>query len=190
MSTTPYNAPLQMSEIILRTSRFDDVKSWYQKFFGDLKPAVETDTQRKMTSVPHIQRLCFLRIHVAFPYTQVLGIFEVPQAHAAQDMHAGLDHMQFRELSLENLFGRYEMLKKQGVLPTHCFNHGPGTSFYYKDPDGNVVELSAVNFDTEADYLAFFQTEAYRRNIEGRPVEPERYIAEQRAARATAGAAA
>ena len=186
MSTTAFNSPLQVSEIILRTSRYDEIKGWYQTLFGGLKPTVETQTERRMKSVPHIERLCFLRIHASFPFTQVLGIFEVPEAREPAQMNAGLDHMQFRESSLANLFGRYEMLKNGGVLPTHCFNHGPGTSFYYKDPDGNVVELSAVNFDNESDYLAFFQTDEYRSNVEGYEVEPESYIAERLASPAGA----
>ena len=32
-------------------------------------------------------------------------------------------------------------LKAAGILPYWCINHGPTTSLYYKDPDGNVIEL-------------------------------------------------
>lgn len=180
-TTTPPRppGPLQISEIILRTSRFDALKNWYQVFFGGLRPNLETDTGGRMKSVPHIERLCFLRIHAAFPYTQVLGIFEVPGADVAPRMHAGLDHMQFRERSLADLFARYAMLKDQGVTPTHCFNHGPSSSFYYRDPDGNTVELSAVNFATEQEYLAFFGSDAFRQNVEGHPIDPEQFIAQR-----------
>jgi catechol-2,3-dioxygenase len=172
--------PLQVSEIILRTARFDEMKSWYQILFGGLEPSVETATRRQMKSVPHIERLCFLRIHVAFPYTQVLGLFEVPEATPARGMVRGLDHMQFREQGLEELFQRYEHLKAFNIRPTQSFNHGPSTSFYYADPDDNVVELSAVNFPNEKDYLAFFQSAAFKQNVEGDPIDTEHYIAECR----------
>lgn len=183
-TTTPPRppGPLQISEIILRTSRFDALKDWYQVFFGGLRPSLETDTGGRMKSVPHVERLCFLRIHAAFPYTQVLGIFEVPGADVAPRTQAGLDHMQFRERSLADLFVRYAMLKDQGVTPTHCFNHGPSSSFYYRDPDGNTVELSAVNFATEQEYMAFFRSDGFRQNVEGHPIDPEQFIAQRTAA--------
>lgn len=187
--TTSFDAPLQVSEIILRTSRFDELKAWYQWLFGDMKPSVETGTERKLKSAPHVERLCFLRIHSSFPYTQVLGIFEVPEAKKPDVINLGLDHVQFREATMENLFKRYEHLKSRGIVPTHCFNHGPSTSFYYQDPDENVVELSAVNFPKEPEYLAFFQTEEFRRNVEGEAVEPEGYIAMRRAWMSKTGSA-
>ena len=56
-------------------------------------------------------------------------------------------------------------------------NHGPGTSFYYTDPDGNTVELSGPNFDNEAEYLAYFDSEAYRTNIAGIVIDPDEYAA-------------
>ena len=170
--------PLQISEIILRTRKFDEMKGWYQEFFGGLKPTVESAPHGTLKSAPAVERLCFLRIHMSFPYTQVLGIFELPEAPASKGYGSGLDHMQFREAKLENLFRRHERLKAAGVRPTHSFNHGPGTSFYYADPDGNVVELSANNFESESEYLAFFHTDAFRKNVEGNPVDADTYAAQ------------
>ena len=40
-------------------------------------------------------------------------------------------------------------LKGEGIEPYWCLNHGPTTSMYYKDPDGNKVELQIDNFDTD-----------------------------------------
>jgi hypothetical protein len=59
-------------------------------------------------------------------------------------------------------------------------NHGPSTSFYYRDPDGNVVELSAVNFSTEAEYVAFVNSEAFKKNIAGIEIEAAEFIAKYR----------
>ncbi len=184
MTDTLANAPLQISEIILRTNRYDELTQWYRSLFGDMEPTIQADTKGEFKSIPYIERLCFLRIHVAWPFSQILGIFEVTDATAAKGMHSGMDHMQFRDGSLENLFLRYEWLLSRGVTPTHCYDHGPGTSFYYKDPDGNVVELSASNFDNAADHQAFFHSEAFRQNVEGHEVEPQAYIIQRRAARA------
>ena len=61
------------------------------------------------------------------------------------------------------------------------YNHGPGTSFYYHDPDGNTVELSSANFANEADYLAYFRSEAYKKNISGIEIDAAAYVARFRA---------
>jgi len=168
--------PMQISEIIIHTANYEQVRDWYRKVFNDVVPAMETDCKGRMSSIPMVERLCFLRLVMGHPFTQILGIFEIPQAFPSEGVHAGLDHMQFREESRESLFSRYEKLKRQGILPFQTYDHGPGTSFYYHDPDGNVVELSALNFETEAEYLAFFQTEAFRSNIEGVAIDADAYI--------------
>ena len=174
--------PLQISEIILHTRHFDIMQGWYSRLFDGLKPAVESEPQRGLKSAPEVTRLCFFRIHFQYPFTQVLGLFEVPEITSGNPRAPGLNHMQFREASLENLFQRYDMLKAQGVLPFKTYNHGPGSSFYYRDPDGNEVELSATNFSSQEDYLAFMRSEAFRSNVEGHAVDAQSYIAEVRAA--------
>ena len=43
----------------------------------------------------------------------------------------------------------YLRLKKQGIVPHTCMNHGFTTSLYYLDPDGNEVEIQVDNFKTK-----------------------------------------
>ena len=83
---------------------------------------------------------------------------------------------QVTEETFQDLFARFEALKECGILPEYTWNHGPGTSFYYKDPDGNMMELSAPNFDNENDYLAYFTTDSYRRNITGIKINADEYV--------------
>jgi hypothetical protein len=71
--------PLQISEIILHTRHFDIMQGWYSRLFDGLKPAVESEPQRGLKSAPEVTRLCFFRIHFQYPFTQVLGLFEVPE---------------------------------------------------------------------------------------------------------------
>ena len=61
----------------------------------------------------------------------------------------GLDHVQFRHASLGALLDRYEILRDLGIKPHRTMNHGPSTSFYYRDPDGNGVELYRDRPDSE-----------------------------------------
>jgi hypothetical protein len=84
--------------------------------------------------------------------------------------------MQLRHATLGDMFTRYERLKAVGITPHRSMNHGPGTSFYYRDPDGNTVELSGPNFERERDYLAYFESEAFRKNIAGIPVDPDEFV--------------
>jgi hypothetical protein len=77
-------------------------------------------------------------------------------------------------------------LRAQGIVPAKAYNHGPGTSFYYRDPDNNLVELSAVNFIDEKDYLAYYSSESYRKNVSGIPVDADTYVARYRAGTAQA----
>lgn len=43
------------------------------------------------------------------------------------------------------------------------------------------MELSAVNFAAEIDYLAYYRSEAYRRNVSGIEVDAGEYVARYRA---------
>ncbi len=70
--------------------------------------------------------------------------------------------------------------RRLGILPHRMANHGPGTSFYYRDPNRNIVELSASNFVTEAEYREFFTSEGYKRNPSGIEIEADAYIARYR----------
>ena len=38
---------------------------------------------------------------------------------------------------------------RQLIRKIRIFNHGPTTSMYYQDPDGNVLELQIENFDSD-----------------------------------------
>jgi catechol-2,3-dioxygenase len=40
----------------------------------------------------------------------------------------------------------YDRLRKAGVEPAFCLDHGLTISIYYEDPEGNYVELQSDNF--------------------------------------------
>jgi len=89
----------------------------------------------------------------------------------------GLNHVQFKCETLGAALDRYERLKAVGISPVRSFNHGPGTSFYYRDPDGNTMEISGPNLATETEYRAYFQTEAFRRDPRGVAIDPDEFVA-------------
>jgi catechol-2,3-dioxygenase len=168
LSATRDLPSVRLSEIVLRTARYAELKDWYQAVLG-VDPYIDTADY------------CFRRLHVEYPYSQVLAIFCVPEASTVSGPVAGLDHIQLRHASLEAMFDRYECLKQVGIVPYTSMNHGPGTSFYYRDPDQNSVELSGPNFDDEQEYLAYFDSESYRNNIAGILVDPDDFVERYRA---------
>jgi catechol-2,3-dioxygenase len=178
--------PMRMSEIVLKTARYDDLKVWYQGMLG-IAPFYEHVPKAPAQSEPGKQeratdlRLCFIRLYIDHPYAQVLAIFDIPGTKAAPSGDPGLHHMQFRNPTMDDLFERYARLKGLGIVPHRTANHGPGTSFYYRDPDQNVVEISANNFATVEEYRAYFNSESYRRNPSGIEIDPDEYIARYRA---------
>ncbi len=171
---------LRISEIVLKTSQFDAMRQWYVDVLG-MEPFYERRPEKAGGADGKYLRasdvaLCFFRLHLDYPYAQVLAIFEVPDLDADPAAGPGLHHMQLRHASLEGLFDRYDRLKSAGFQPHRTANHGPGTSFYYFDPDGNNVELSGSNFETEAEYLAYFASDSYKQNPSGIEIDADEYV--------------
>jgi len=125
------------------------------------------------------EQYSFRRLSGDYPYTQVI-IMNRPELAAQDSSGPGLDHVQFRHASLGALLDRYERLRDLGITPHLSMNHGPSTSFYYRDPDGNVVELSPVNFSTEAEYVGFVNSDAFKKNIAGIEIDANDFVAKYR----------
>jgi catechol 2,3-dioxygenase-like lactoylglutathione lyase family enzyme len=89
---------------------------------------------------------------------------------------AGIDHFAYAYGSLGDLLANYVRLKEKGVLPYWCINHGPTTSLYYRDPDGNQIETQTDNFDTGEELTDFFHTDAFRNNPIGVQFDPDRMV--------------
>ena len=72
----------------------------------------------------------------------------------------GVSHIAFCYASLGELIYVYRRMAKAGFEePGYCVNHGNSTAFYYRDPDGNRVELMMDNFTTleTQDYKRYYQ---------------------------------
>jgi hypothetical protein len=60
--------------------------------------------------------------------------------------HNGMHHCAFEYASFADLMSSYDRLRKAGVEPAFCLDHGVTISIYYEDPEGNYVELQSDNF--------------------------------------------
>ena len=56
-------------------------------------------------------------------------------------------------------------------------HHGPTISLYYRDPDGNSVELQVDRYKTKEECSAYFTTDAFRKNPIGVAFDPAKLTA-------------
>lgn len=54
---------------------------------------------------------------------------------------ASMHHAAYTFPSIDDLLDHYVKLRDKGIRPAVCISHGITTSMYYRDPDGNMVEL-------------------------------------------------
>jgi catechol 2,3-dioxygenase-like lactoylglutathione lyase family enzyme len=156
---------LRITEVVLQTARWQEMKDWYSAFLG-VEPYLETET------------LCFRRVSQA--HNQLFVLFHFPDLQERPEAVTGLNHVQFKTNTLAEALDRYERLKAVGIVPDRSMNHGPGTSFYYRDPDGNTMEIAGPNFATEAESRAYVQSDAFRRNPRGMAIAPDEFVAKFR----------
>jgi hypothetical protein len=106
-----------------------------------------------------------------------VAIVNVPGLHAADAESWGLAHLTYGYKTLRQLLSTYRRLKGEGILPYRPINHGPTTSLYYRDPDGNNIELQVDNFATKEDAARYFLSEAFKENPIGVAFDPEALVA-------------
>jgi catechol-2,3-dioxygenase len=169
---------MRFGEVVLRTSQYEALKSWYSHVL-DTKPIFESE-RREDLGPGAMRQMCTIRPYSEFPFTETLVILDVAELRENDQTVSGMDHFQMQFGSIDDLFDRYEALAANGIVPTRSANHGPATSFYYRDPDGNRVELSVKNYATEAETLEFMQSEGFRRNPAGIDIDPAKYVARYR----------
>ena len=175
-------AQIAISETVLRTTRYDLLCEFYSLVLNeppafDIVP--ESTGIKRSGSVDIPTHMAFFNLYADYPFTQRLGVFEClsDSESSASKPATGLHHFQLRVAGLEELFEAYARMKEGNHVPMRSYNHGSATSFYYDDPDGNVVEISCVNFPTIEETQTFMRSPAYQRNPSGSPIDPEAIIA-------------
>ncbi len=170
---------LRLGEIVLRTSRFEEMRRWYglllelEPYFETTMPDESEEERQRSGRWANQQRLCFFRLLLEHPYQQVLALFDVPGTGLDEPVGPGLHHLQLRDETLRTMAARHRHLKSVGIVPFRTLDHGPSLSSYYRDPDRNVVEISASNHVREDDFLTALDSREFRRNPSGRQVDPD-----------------
>lgn len=89
---------------------------------------------------------------------------------------AGLFHFAFTFHSLTDLALAYRQRLANGIEPYWCVNHGPTTSIYYHDPDGNDIETQCENFESVEEINDFIGGPLFAENPIGTDFDPEELI--------------
>jgi len=160
--------PVQLAHIVRRTSRFDEMLKWYQTVLG--------------AEIAHADgMLAFLTYddeHHRIAIARIPGLADQPP------MAAGTDHVAFTYADLGDLLYTYVRLKSAAIEPYWCINHGPTTSMYYKDPDGNRVELQVDNFPTADETNRWMHSGDFAANPIGVVFDPDDLLTRYKAGEA------
>jgi catechol 2,3-dioxygenase len=116
----------------LKTTRLQQLIDWYAAVVG-AEVTFQDATGAWLTNDAANHRIALL----AFP-----GFVDDPDKETRTGMH----HSAFEYESFEDLNASYLRLREQGIEPDICIDHGMTLSYYYKDPDGNRVELQVDVF--------------------------------------------
>jgi len=152
-------APAEFAHIVLNTAQYETVKDWYATVLG-MKVVVESGP------------LCFMSYDGEH---HRLAILNNPNLDARSDEQAGVNHFAYTMPDLEALLATYKRLKARDIVPWWCINHGPTTSMYYRDPDGNGVELQVDNY-SKTDAKAWMTSDAFQANPLGIDYDPDRLV--------------
>ncbi|CAJ0552626.1 Ff.00g007040.m01.CDS01 [Fusarium sp. VM40] len=151
--------PSKLAHVVLRTNNFLRLSSYYQTFL-QAHINFENDFMHLLSYDDEHHRIGIVQMDIANKDTKTCG----------------LEHIAFSYSSLLELAMSYLQRKENGIEPFWCINHGPTTSLYYHDPDGNILELQVENFDTLQEAADYMLSEAYLMNPIGVDFEMEDLI--------------
>ncbi len=150
-------APVKLSHYVLQTNQIPAMRDWYCALL-------------QAQVVHENEMICFLSFDEE--HHRIAFLNPGPLNRQAKQQ-SGLHHAAFTFANLTELMATWERVKARGVRPNRCINHGPTTSMYFTDPDGNGVELQVDNFAALADCKAYMQGPDFARNPIGIEFDPE-----------------
>ena len=153
-----------LHHVTMKTTRMQEMVDWYRTAVGcDVTYMFEGAAWTSNDAANH--RIAFLT---------AAQMKDDPDKVA----RAGMHHMAFEFGSLQALIDNYERLAEADILPDICLDHGLTMSFYYPDPDGNLVELQSDNFGDWAKSKAWMRTSPeFAREPIGVEVDPPKIAA-------------
>jgi catechol 2,3-dioxygenase-like lactoylglutathione lyase family enzyme len=162
--------PTKLAHLVYQTNRMTEMRDWYCAVLG-AHVIYENKHLSFATYDDEHHRVAFLDFGPLAPRDPAateLGVKPVEQP--------GLHHVAFTFGSMGEFLDNYVRLRDLGVRPFFCVNHGPTTSMYYRDPDGNRVELQIDNFATAKEGQDWMLSPAFDQNPIGVEYDPETLV--------------
>jgi catechol-2,3-dioxygenase len=143
----------------LKTTRLQELIDWYVVVVG-AEVVFQDASGAWLTNDAANHRIALL----AFP-----GFVDDPEKETRTGMH----HSAFEYDGFADLNASYLRLRELGIEPEICLDHGMTLSYYYKDPDGNRVELQVDVFGNWSASTEWMRTSAdFKSNPIGVFVDP------------------
>jgi catechol-2,3-dioxygenase len=149
--------PTKLSHVVFQTNRKTEMQEWYCEVLG-AHVTFENAQLGFITYDDEHHRVAFVDFGPQLTrYGDAERAKEPPAAR-------GLHHVAFTFGSIEDLLATYRRLATRGIRPYRAIDHGPTTSMYYADPDGNRVELQVDNFESPEEATAWMSSPAFAAN--------------------------
>jgi catechol-2,3-dioxygenase len=158
------NSPAKLAHIVLKTPRMPEMITWYTTVL-DAKVVFADRRIAFLTYDEEHHRVALIRLPRIFRLPGILW--------SKHRKFWGFDHAAFTYDTLEQLVATHRRLRQAGIEPVWCINHGPTTSIYYEDPDGNRIELQVDNFATNKELLDWMQSGEFDDNPIGVEFDPD-----------------
>jgi catechol 2,3-dioxygenase-like lactoylglutathione lyase family enzyme len=162
-------APNKLAHVVFKTPRIAEMIDWYTTVLD----AVVVFADKRIAFLTYDQehhRIALIKVPLRIPG----AVWKVHRKFF------GVDHIAFTYEGLADLIATHRRLADAGIEPVWCINHGPTTSMYYEDPDGNRIELQVDNFATNRELLGWLAGGEFDKNpigVEFDPVVLERLAA-------------
>lgn len=181
-------APLKLSHLVLRTPRLKEMQDWYVKVLNG-RATIQLPGAVGITYDSEHHRVALVEVQDRRTTDPAAATDALPIPNAAltaadeeQDFtmfdmvqSPGLEHVAFTYPMLGDLLSNYVRLRESGIRPRVCINHGPTLSLYYRDPDGNKVELQIDTMPMDqAEDFAF--SDRLLQNPIGVPFDPQKLV--------------
>jgi catechol-2,3-dioxygenase len=158
--------PAKLAHLVLMTRDLPRLRDWYR-------------TVLQATVTVEDPMLSFLSYDDEHHRIAFIGMPARPQRAAGPQV--GLHHIAFTYRSLDELLRTYERLKQLGIEPYWPIHHGVTISMYFRDPDGNSVELQVDAFDSMGEAKAYMRSDSFRNNPIGVLYDPDELLRRHRA---------
>jgi catechol-2,3-dioxygenase len=151
-------SPAKLAHVVLRVRDLPVMRDWYKTVL-QADVTQETAVLSFLTFDDEHHRVAL----IAFPGIEERG----------DTMRVGMDHIAFTYASMGDLLQTYERLRDAGITPFWPINHGVTMSLYYRDPEGNRIELQVDALATMDESKAYMRSDAFMANPIGVLFEPE-----------------